>query len=124
MPEVVLKIKEKSFRLAFGLELFRILGRKWDLPGINEVLVKIALIEGLKANPTFEQMDILEDLLFSAIINAEGEDVDLKGVKILDEFLKNPENMDNFLKSLTDSLPQNKPDEKEGKSESRSSKKA
>lgn len=124
MPEVILKINKKSFKLEFGFELFRILGRKWDLPGINEVLLRVQILEGLTAMPSFEQMDVLEDLLKAAIQNGEGPDVDLSGLKILEEFLKEPESIESFFESLTESLPQNKPQDDSGKPKARNSKKA
>jgi hypothetical protein len=38
MTDVSIEIKGK--KLEFGLSLFRILGRKWQLPGVNEVIKK------------------------------------------------------------------------------------
>ena len=47
MNELVLQLGEKSFKLKFGLGLFRILGRKWQLPGIDEVVQRIAVLDSV-----------------------------------------------------------------------------
>lgn len=124
MPEVVLKIKEKSFRLVFGLKLFRILGKKWDLPGMNEVIAKMAVLDSVSDNLSFEAMDVLEDIIVASIENGPDNSEDLTGVDVLGEFLKNPELLENFKNSLIESLPQNKAEETEGKPKTGKGKKA
>lgn len=115
MPEVVLKIKEKSFRLVFGLKLFRILGKNWDLPGINEVVAKMAVLDSMSDNLSFEAMDVLEDIIKAAIENGPDGKEDLSDIDLCGEFLKSPEALESFKNSLIESLPQNKPQENEGK---------
>lgn len=124
MSDTILKIKDKSFRLEFGLKLFRILGRKWNLPGINEVVAKMAVLDSMSENPSFEAMDVLEDIIVAAIENGSGGKEDLSGVDVLGEFLKSPETLENFKISLIESLPQNKAEETEGKPKTGKSKKA
>jgi hypothetical protein len=124
MPQVILKINEKSFRLVFGLKLFRILGNKWNVPGINEVVAKMTVLDSMSINPSFEAMDVLEDIIMAAIENGPDWREDLTDVDVLGEFLKDPETLENFKNSLIESLPQSKPENNEGKPKARTSKKA
>lgn len=124
MPEVILKINEKSFRLIFGLKLLRILGSKWDLPGINEVVQKIAVLDTVKGNLSFAVMDMLEEILIAAIENGPDGKEDLTGMDILGEFMKDPNALQSFTDSLIESLPQNKPQDDSGKPKARKGKKA
>lgn len=113
MDHITLKLGKKSFKLEFGLGLFRILGKKWQLPGIDEVVQKIAVLDNPEGKLTFEQMDILEEIIISAI-ECGGAIDDLKGLKILDEFFKDPKALENFKNGIINSLPKNEPAE-EGK---------
>jgi hypothetical protein len=108
MDQIILKLGKKSFKLEFGLGLFRLLGRKWQLEGIDDVVQKIAVLDSVDGKLTFDQIDILEEILLSAI-EYGGSTEDLKGLKILDEFFKDPKALDNFKDVLINSLPKNEP---------------
>lgn len=113
MDDITLKLGKKSFKLSFGLKLLRILGKKWQLPGIDEVVQKIAVLDNPEGKLTFEQMDILEEIIIAAI-ECGGETEGFKDLDILDEFLKDPKDLENFLAAIVNSLPKNEPAE-EGK---------
>jgi hypothetical protein len=112
MDEIVLKLGKKSFKLKFGLKLFRILGRKWELPGIDEVVTKMAVLDSVDGKLTFDQIDVLEQILVSAI-ECGGEIIDLTKYDIIDEFFKNPKALDDFKEALISSLPKNEPQDNE-----------
>jgi hypothetical protein len=115
MDEILLKLGDKSFKLKFGLGLFRILGRKWQLPGIDDVIQKIAVLDSVDKKLTFEQIDILEEILLSAI-QYGGYDGDTKSLDIIDSFFANPNALEEFKNALVSSLPSNTAgDEDEGK---------
>ena len=114
MDELVLKLGNKSFKLKFGLGLFRILGRKWQLPGIDEVVQKIAVLDSTDGKLTFEQIDVLEAVLIAAIQYGGCKD-DLSDFDIIDEFFKDPKALDNFKDGIINSLPKNEPAEEPGK---------
>jgi len=114
MNELVLNLGDKSFKLKFGLGLFRILGRKWQLPGIDEVVQRIAVLDSVDGKLTFEQIDVLEQVLISAIEYGGCKD-DLTDFDIIDEFFKDPKALDNFKDGIISSLPKNEPAEDEGK---------
>ena len=115
MNTVNLIIGEKTFKLGFGLGLFRILGKKWNLPGINEVVLKMAVLDSIAENPSFEVLDCLEAIILAAIELGEGSGVDLSNVHVLDEFFKNPQLLENFKNELISSLPQTSQPTNEGK---------
>ena len=115
MNTVNLIIGEKTFKLGFGLGLFRILGKKWNLPGINEVVLKMAILDSISENPSFEVLDCLEAIILAAIEMGEGPGVDLSNVQVLDEFFRDPQLLEDFKNSLISSLPQNNQPPNEGK---------
>jgi len=115
MDSISLELGGKSFKLKFGLKLFRILGEKWKLPGINEVVAKISILDQANSNLTFEQLDVLEDLISCAIYAGGTDYSKLKGIEIIDEFFKNPSALQDLTKQLIESLPQQETDENLGK---------
>ena len=114
MDELILKLGKKSFKLKFGLGLFRILGRKWQLPGIDEVVQRIAVLDSVDGKLTFEQIDVLEAVLIAAIEYGGCTD-DLSKLDIIDEFFKDSKALDNFKDGIINSLPKAEPVENEGK---------
>lgn len=106
MDEILLQLGDKSFKLKFGLGLFRILGRKWQLPGIDDVIQKIAVLDSVDGKLTFDQIDVLEEILLSAI-QYGGYNGDTKDLDIIDSFFSNPNALEDFKTSLVNSLPQN-----------------
>lgn len=113
MEGLNLKLGKKSFKLKFGLGLFRILGRKWQLPGIDEVVQRIAVLDSADGKLTFEQLDVLEDVLIAAIEYGGCTD-DLSKFDIIEEFFADPKALDNFKDGIINSLPKAEPVE-EGK---------
>ena len=113
MDDLILQLGEKSFKLKFGLGLFRILGRKWQLPGIDEVVQKIAILDSVDGKLTFEQID-LEQVLISAIEYGGCKD-DLSDFDIIEEFFKDPKALDNFKDGIINSLPKAETEEEPGK---------
>jgi hypothetical protein len=117
MDTIVLELGGKSFKLVFGLKLFRLLGRKWDLPGIDEVVQKIAILDAADKKLTFAQIDVLEMILVTAI-ECAGETINVFEFDIIDEFFKSPKALDVFKNVLVNSMPNSKsiePGENEGK---------
>lgn len=114
MNELVLKLGEKSFKLKFGLGLFRILGRKWQLPGVDEVIQRIAVLDSVDGKLTFEQIDVLEAVLIAAI-EYGGCAEDVSKLDIIDEFFKDPKALDNFKDSIINSVPKPENIEDSGK---------
>lgn len=114
MNELILQLGDKSFKLKFGLGLFRILGRKWQLPGVDEVVQRIAVLDSVDGKLTFEQIDVLEAVLIAAI-EYGGCAEDVSKLDIIDEFFKDPKALENFKDGIINSLPKNEIEETEGK---------
>lgn len=117
MIDFNLILNEKSFKLVFGLKLFRILGRKWDLPGLMEVIEKIKFLENAegKENLSFETMDLLEDLIISAIEAGNNPDFNPDECSVLDEFFNDPNAMQQLVDNITMSMPRSQPAVDSGK---------
>lgn len=109
MEAVNLQLGSKSFKLKFGLKLFRILGTKWNVPGINEVVAKLSVLDGSQNELTFEQLDILEDLVRAAIVSGGHDYSELADIEVIDEFLKNPQALHVLTEQIVASLPQAQP---------------
>ncbi|MBF4484433.1 hypothetical protein [Flavobacterium sp. CSZ] len=114
MDEIVIQLGDKSFKLKFGLGLFRVLGRKWQLAGIDDVVLKMAILDSVDGKLTFTQIDVLEEILISAI-EYGGYKESLDDFDIIDEFFKDPNALDNFKNALVESLPKSEVSDDEGK---------
>jgi hypothetical protein len=114
MDTIVLELGGKSFKLVFGLKLLRLLGRKWELEDVDQVVQKLAVLDSVSKIPTFLQLDVLEVLLVSAI-ECSGQTINLFEFDILNEFMKDPSALDRLKDVLIASLPQQKPEENKGK---------
>ncbi|WP_119792041.1 hypothetical protein [Flavobacterium anhuiense] len=63
---IAVQIKGNTFKMVFNLKVFRALGKEWGLPGLPEVMQRVALIEQIETG-SFETYDVLYDLLFQAL---------------------------------------------------------
>lgn len=110
MEGLKLNVNNKVFLLVFSMSTFRILGKKWELPGLQEVLAKILEINtgGEQQNLSFKTMDILEDLLVAAIQAGGNPDFDINKDKVIDSFLKNPDSMTDLVTALTTEISSGK----------------
>lgn len=67
MKDITVKINGSSFKMGFGLKVFRVLGEVWKLETLPEVMQKVALIEEIESG-RLEIYDILFELLFQSIV--------------------------------------------------------
>ena len=85
----------------------------------------MAVLDSVSDNLSFEAMNVLEDIIKAAIENGpDAKGINLDDVDVLGEFMKDPDALENFKTSIVESLPQNKPQDDEGKPKARNSKKA
>lgn len=74
MKETVITINKKTFKLKFGLKVFRLLGSLWGTPTLNTTMGRFAIFENASEDLSFEQIDVISDLIISAIeANPENE---------------------------------------------------
>lgn len=109
MNEVSINIKNKTFKLKFGLKVFRILGEFWQVPTLLGVQQKIfSVFEGMTDNISFEQIDVINEIVI-ACIQANGENTETISKYELDDlFLEDTKAMleivsvvmTSFIKSL------------------------
>jgi hypothetical protein len=111
MSEVSIKIKNKTFKLKFGLKVFRILGEFWEVPTLMGVQQKIfSAFEGMTDNISFEQIDIINGIVI-ACVQANGENTETITKDELDDlFLEDTKAMLGIvsivMKEFIKSLPQ------------------
>jgi hypothetical protein len=111
MSEVSIKIKNKTFKLKFGLKVFRILGEFWEVPTLMGVQQKIfSAFEGMTDNISFEQIDVINGIVIACVqANVENTETITKD-ELDDLFLEDTKAMLGIvavvMKEFIKSLPQ------------------
>jgi hypothetical protein len=67
MLETTITVNNKTFVLKFGMKVLRLLSEKWNAPGLIGVLQKLSVFEGMTDDITFEQLDVMNDLILAAV---------------------------------------------------------
>lgn len=114
MDTIVLELGGKSFKLVFGLKLLRLLGRKWELEDIDQVVNKIKTLESSTGKLTLDLLDLLETMLVTAI-ECGGQTINVYEIDVIGEFFKNPKALDVFKDALVNSMPNISDFDPEGK---------
>lgn len=105
---VTLKINKSSYSLKFGIGCLRLLGEMWNCKTINEVLAKIAILDGFDVNDIpFEILDVMESVLKAAIFNDKSNVIVESDFDDLMEYVfENPLKIQKALNELALSMPQ------------------
>lgn len=109
MDGLQLELNKKTFVLKFGMKVLRLLSVKWNVPGLNEVIQKLTIFENMTDNLTFEQIDVINDIILCAI-EANTENTETLTADELDElYLLDMPTMTNAIelvfKAFMDSMP-------------------
>ena len=109
MREIIVKIKNKTFKLRFGLGVFAALGEKWDLPSLMTVQQHVlSTLSGMTEDVTFKQLSVINDLIIASVeCNNENKE-QLTKRELEDMYLEETKNllsiisivMQEFIKSL------------------------
>ena len=103
---VTIEIKGTAYPMAFGYGAFRTMGRLWHCKGIEETMQRLAKLEQIKDGLTFEQEDIIADIVLSAIAH-NGFDGELPTQDaIIEAVVENPTVLEEVTTALIESLPQ------------------
>lgn len=86
MDQVTIQLNGKTFMLTFGMKALRLLGQKWNVPGVNGVFAKLALVESVTDELAFDQIDIVNDFILAAI-QANESNTEFITVEELDELV-------------------------------------
>ena len=101
-----IEIQGTRYPLKFGIGAYRLLGKIWNLNGVQSVMNKIqSPFEKGKEAGSFEQFDAIGYLTWAAISNAgveEGPDVDT----IIDDMMFAPEKMEEVMTAFSENIPQ------------------
>lgn len=105
-------IDNKAFELKFGFKCLMILGEEYGLKSFNAVVRKLMILEKLKDDLTFEQAELIEKLVESAVKSSASYsnlEYSIYDVSILDWAIANPDELAKVMSELAKSLPQGNP---------------
>ena len=109
MSEIIVKIKNKTFKLRFGLGVFAALGEKWDLPSLMTVQQHVlSTLSGMTEDVTFKQLSVINDLIIASVQCNDENKEQLTKKELEDMYLQDTKNllaiisivMQEFIKSL------------------------
>lgn len=109
MSEVSVKIKNKTFKLRFGLGVFEALGEKWDLPSLMKVQQHVlSTLSGMTEDVSFKQLSVINDLIIASVECNDENKEQLTKKELQDMYLQDTKNllsiisivMKEFIKSL------------------------
>ena len=113
MEETVITINKKTFMLKFGMKVFKVLGTLWGTPTLNTTLAHLSIFQQHTEDLSFEQIDVISDLIISAIEAHEDNTETICRDEIGDLLLTDTVNILNIIQTvingLTASLPQSNP---------------
>lgn len=116
METTTIQLNGKTFELQFGMKVLRLLSEKWQIPSFSHVFNKLAIFEGMVDDLSFEQIDVINDIIVCAIManpnNAETittDDLDELYLHDTDNFTKQ---IAIVFKGFVASMPKEKPGKK------------
>lgn len=74
MNQVSVTINGKDLQMVFNLRTLRAVGRAMQLPTLEEVSGKIALLATLQENTSFDILEFLWMLIYQAVVIVEGQE--------------------------------------------------
>jgi hypothetical protein len=112
MDQKVIEINGKSFVLQFGMKVFRLLSEKWNVPGINGIFQKLAVLETITDDVSFEQLDVINDLIVASVRSNPDNKEAISSDELDELFLSDTQAMMKIIEvvfqEFTKSIPQTK----------------
>ena len=113
MVETTITVNNKTFILKFGMKVLRLLSEKWNAPGLSGVFAKLAIFEGMTDDVTFEQLDVINDLIVASVSANDANTETLTADELDELFLHDNVTMTKIIetvfKGFMASIPQAKP---------------
>lgn len=104
-----LKINGKSFIPAFGMKFFKILGKQWNVPGINGVIMRLAELESITNDLSFAQIEVISSMIIAAIEANPDNSTDITADEIEEMMIRDVAGLvsvvEEMMKGLVDSMP-------------------
>ena len=115
MADVIVNINEKTFKLQFGMKVFRLLSQTWNVPGLNGVMARFAVLQDMANELTFEQLDVIADLIIASV-QANPENTQSVTRDEIDDLIlyDSPaimEVIEKVMQGFSDSLPKSNPEQ-------------
>ena len=106
MANTVIKIEGKAYPIKFGYGAFRLMGKQWGCKGINDTMARLSTLDGIDENLTFEQEDIIADMIIAGISCGNPDAVELPSQnQVLEAVLLHPEVLAEVTTNLMASFP-------------------
>lgn len=114
MADVIVNINEKTFKLQFGMKVFRLLSQTWNVPGLNGVMARFAVLQDMANELTFEQLDVIADLIIASV-QANAENTESVTRDEIDDLILYDSAaimgvIEKVMQGFSDSLPKSNPD--------------
>lgn|SRR5690554_544982 len=111
MANTYIEIDGELYPVKFGYGAFRAMGAMWQCKGINDTIQHLTKLDGVEGDLTFEQADIIADVVLAGIKCAGVVDVEINRDDIMDAILADPGLMAQVMEDLASSFPTAKPGE-------------
>jgi len=108
MAVLKLDINGKAYPVLFGYGAFKLLGVRWKVSGVSQLMQTVATTFSTVDNTdfSFEQMDKLAELVFSGIQNAKlGKDLPFTLDDVAMAMLLDASKITDIIKAFVDSMP-------------------
>jgi hypothetical protein len=113
MAETKIIVNKKTFILKFGMKVLRLLSEKWNTPGLSGVFAKLTIFEDMTDDVSFEQLDVINDLILASVKANEANTETLSPDELDELFLSDSAAMmkitEQVFKGFMASIPQAKP---------------
>lgn len=105
-----IEIEGQKYPIKFGYGALRILGSKWNCPGVQSVLQRFrdAFEDENPPDFSFEQGDLVADLILAGVENAGAEKLPDPD-DLMNEVLQNPDILSNTVDLFAKSVSQGNP---------------
>jgi hypothetical protein len=104
-----LEINGKSFIPAFGMKFFKILGKQWNVPGINGVIEHLTLLESITNDLSFAQIEVISSMIMASIEANPNNSTDITADEIEEMMIQNVAGLvsiiEEMMKELIESMP-------------------
>ena len=107
-------INNNAYKLRFGMACLRMLGKMWQINSLNEVLLRVSIIDRLEneTDVDLQALEVFEDIVKAAIRSEVMNKVDETDLNYLSDWLLT--NMDQ-VKAMFEELISSMPQQEQGK---------
>lgn len=107
MKPLQITLNKTAYSLKFGIGCLITLGKHWETKTINETTAKLAVLEQVTDDVSFEFIQVITDLVSAAIYSDKNNDLsDFDATDLPDILLSDPQLLTNIFVEFMQSMPQ------------------